>query len=305
MTITRAVSIKLDYPTRSLYEVINNTENFLKLLPVKIKINKIEKESLQFKLSGFGFEGPVTGSLEGKELGEEQYLVTFSAIGETSVGVGVIRYKTRVDFTIKIELIPLDSQTDLRIEFTYNSPYENEMLKNVIEFLNALAEKISKDIPSMVQKMPSLTKVIEKPKVQLPATSQPSTQISHETEVKAIEPKQEVSVTLVEKDLSNKLGDPIFLNEILRDAKVIGSEFGIFGEEMIGKITEMSRSSTFPIFLNCRVSGDRLRIIFSKGKIVAIWGEVGGRILIGESVLRSFYGKEVLCPLYEVKISGI
>jgi len=298
LALTRAVSLKLEHPPRAVYEALSKTENLLNLLPVKIKIQKAEKGSVTMKFSGFGFEGPVTGSIEGKELGGEQYLVAFKAAGETSVGVGIIRYKTKVDFTLKFEIIPIGSATDLRIELTYSSPYEDEMVKNAIEFLNALSDNISgnisKLIPKTVRPPEAMQRVPEQaPKLQAPAQPTPQQQ-------KAEEKAEGYPLDL---NLSSKLGDPAFFSELLKNSSTIGTEFGQLGPELISRLLEISGRTEKHVLASCRVSNDKLRIMLKGKAMLAVWAEAGGRTMIGEEALKAFSGKDIICPLYELNIA--
>jgi len=308
LTVTRAVSLKLEHPPRAVYEALSKTENLLNLLPAKIKIQKAEKGIVTMKFSGFGFEGPVTGSIEGKELEGEQYLVAFKAAGETSVGVGIIMYKAKVDFTLKFEIIPIGSATDLRIELTYSSPYEDEMIKNAIEFLNALSDNISKNISKLIPKTvrpPKATQQTVRPpkaeqrvpeqaqKLQTPAQPTPQQQKAEE----------KAGGYPLDLDLSRKLGDPAFFSELLKNSSTIGTEFGQLGPELISRLLEISGKTEKHVLAACRVSNDKLRILLKGKAMLAAWAEVGGRAMIGEEALKAFSGKDIICPLYELNIT--
>ncbi|PNV81671.1 MAG: hypothetical protein C0179_01455 [Fervidicoccus sp.] len=305
LTFTRSVSIKLDLPPQSVYEVLNRGENLLNLFPAKLKIIKMDEREIQFKMRGFGFEGPIKGKLEGRELEGEGYVVLFSATGETSVGIGVLRYKTRADFTLKFEIIPIGKATDLRIELTYSSPYEDEMIKNSIEFLNALSDRISKEIVALIPKTAIPQRPIEpspslKETTQVPKISMVTREVKGEVKKEEAPTFQEKKFLSIDTALSNKLGDLLFMNELLKNAKPIGTEFGVLGEDFLYKLTGSSKSASAPILINCRTAGGKLRIILLRGSISAVWGEIGGNVFIGEEALKQFYGKDVMCPLYEV-----
>ncbi|MEM0020725.1 MAG: hypothetical protein QW333_00815 [Fervidicoccaceae archaeon] len=298
MTVTRAISLKMSYPSRSIYETLKNPDNLLKIIPAKLKIEKRDREVIQFKMSDFDFEGNINGIVESKELGKDYFLVTFSASGETSVGVGIIRYKTKVDLKITFEIIPTGSFTDLRIELSYTSPNESSLTKKAIEFLDSLGKNVESQLPSMI----SLPKQV----ISLPPAQEKQREKIETPQAPSVEEKrilgEKSSLFDFDENLSKKLGDPAFLTGLLGKSKSVGMEIDIISEDLLRRIAEQSKSSSSFLLMNCKSSAGKLRVILKNGKIVAASGELEGKIIEGEESIRSFYGKEMMCPIYEVTV---
>jgi hypothetical protein len=258
-------------------------------------------------MKGFDVDGFFSGRVEEKDLGNREYSVILSAAGETSVGVGVIRYKAKVDFILTFEIVPLGTNaTDLRIEMLYTSPHEDEQEKNVILFLNGLASNVEKNLPSIIQKIRGKIKV-EATKAEAKAVAPPPVTVEKTIKVEAkqkpekVEKKEEAKPAFVDKSISEKLGDPLFISELLKSSVSVGLESSAINEELLKKVAEMSKENTKFLLLNCRSAGKKLRLLFNKGQLVGAWGEIEGKVSIGEECIQVFRGIEMMCPIYEVE----
>ncbi|MFP3268694.1 MAG: hypothetical protein RXO29_03790 [Desulfurococcales archaeon] len=307
MTKKIAVSVKLENPSEEVFNALRDPEVILQLMPTKVSLGKKEKETFQFKMKGFDVDGFFSGRVEEKDLGNREYSVILSAAGETSVGVGVIRYKAKVDFILTFEIVPLGTNaTDLRIEMLYTSPHEDEQEKNVILFLNGLASNVEKNLPSIIQKIRGKIKV-EATKAEAKAVAPPPVTVEKTIKVEAeqkpekVEKKEEAKAVFVDKSISEKLGDPLFISELLKSSVSVGLESSAIDEELLKKVAEMSKEHTKFLLLNCRSAGKKLRLLFNKGQLVGAWGEIEGKVSIGEECIQVFRGIEMMCPIYEVE----
>lgn len=289
----------------SLYDyLISDIENIISAMPFKSKIVEKKPQECMIKSKFLDFEGNVKLLFYHSKPSSTNLSFELTFEGVTSVGFGLVSYKDKVIAKIRIEATSSTEGVELSINVSYTSPYEKEREKELenlfTKFVENLGEKIVKFYATSIQKKTKKEELqIHESKTML-TTQQTQPQRIYDRKLE----ESKVSLNILDSSIdmvSKKLGESSFIIELLHVANPIDVETTVVNEEYIKRLLGKIENKSSYLFLNCKFSNNKVRVLMDYKGVIGIWAEINQNQYVGQEIFKIIENVEFTCASYSIK----